>query len=609
MQITFPFDNPLEYVFNSSKIEWSANQFQLKLANNPGQDFIENFEDDTGHVVDDTLEFSGGKLQQINQRPANAVLYNNFENIGMKVSPEDINFSDGTKTGALGNNATVHDGILDFSSGGYWEGNPDNLSSIGQQGCIIVRKRFGYTGNAPTIQYIIQTSINIASRVYLVHNSDLIQCYITDEGGVTIFSLAFVWTPTNASKFYEFAVNWNATTGQARLLIDGITQDTDTGTGTINAPTLFRIGAGVDQLGAIDQVLVYDTVQHTGNYTPDWSGIQDADFLEGYDTLPEMVYTGAGTLISLDALTSSIIGNLLIALQIGRSGVWTYWNGSEWGIGDGTKDYMCTLADFASNVETLDIEGEIYGQFRIYLPISYAQGYIDELTASLTAQIYPIDNPKLIANATFRSDQLLDLLQTTIESGNNVVKMNFIKDDTPIWYNSVSGEIEESDGTYAQSNIASELIAILPILSDTDATWGVQWYFHSEDGTVTSIIQESTITYDVAGPEKEDIHYTEIWFDSSEIIDEINDDLEVVVSFPNPKAFYKGTVLVVQKEVTLLPDLDGRYKIKLIDTDNMNLRSDGFSQYYELIVKQRTGIIKFTVPESVYESNLFENLV
>ncbi len=560
--INIPFDDTT-WSFNSSDIEINSGIAQLRLQNNPNQNFTENFDNSSGHETDDTLEFSGGKLQQINQRPANAVLYNNFEATGMKVSPEDINFGDGTKTGALGNNATVHDGILDISSGGYWEGNIDNLSSVGQQGCILVRKRFGYIGSAPTTQYLIQTSTNADSRVYLVHNNGFIQCYITAQNTSNIFSMTFSWTPTNATKFYEFAVNWNATTGQARLLIDGVTQDTDTGTGTMNAPTLFRIGAGTDQLGAIDQVLVYDTVQHTSNYTPNWSGIPDADFLEGYDTLPEMVYTGAGTLISLDELNYTLSGNLLLALQIGRSGAWTYWEG-EWKTGDGTKNYMCSFVDFEANKASLDVEGEIYGQFRIYLPISYTQGYISELTASLTAQIYPTTNPTLeYIGSILSMSSLISFVETITASGSDLARFILKVNGTYVYYSAISSSWVTSDLSLPQTNSGSEITANASTLFTTNyIELGMLVILHSQDGTTTPTISNIALSYNFHAVTPADADLCTVFGYISDITDEPVEDVTITVQSKNV-ASYGDEKLVTTTTKTIDSDSDGYWSINL----------------------------------------------
>jgi len=51
IQVTYPFDNPDDYNFGST-IEWTANQLQLKLLDNPGQDFTEDFADNYEMVVE-----------------------------------------------------------------------------------------------------------------------------------------------------------------------------------------------------------------------------------------------------------------------------------------------------------------------------------------------------------------------------------------------------------------------------------------------------------------------------------------------------------------------------------------------------------------------------
>lgn len=603
VDFTEDFADDTGFTYDNTKAEFTGGLVRQKLSDIIGQSFTEDFADDTDFVYDSNLaEFSGGQVQQINKRPTDAICYNNFEDLEMKTNPEDINFGNGTKAGVLGDGAVVSEGILDFSSGGYWEGNPDNLSSMTQEGCIIVRKKFGYTGNAPSVQYLIQTSTNTISRVYLVHNTNLIQCYVSNSSGVIIFNMTFAWNPSNANKFYEFAVNWNATTGQGRILIDGVTQDTDTGTGTINAPTIFRLGANASQLGAIDQVLVYDTVQHTSNYTPNWSDIPDADYLaskvelpimtysgiqikefigitstesgtpkyilddkywsgsawvasdgsysqantlvevnanigsltptgatlnidvvfdisysqssvdnlqinytgnvyvETSVILPEMEHTGDGTIKLFNSLTSTYVGSPRILLEIGRSGDKLYWNGSAWVTSDETYDQATDPVTFNTNCSTLDVDGENYGQFTIVFPDSNTLSAYDTLTANMNVDIgYLTTNPTILTNTSFKSDGLVNFIETAIKNGSDQIKYTLLKDSTEYWNN--TGTWETSDGTYSQSNLASEILTYI----DDFLTEGygynikVKAFLHSDDGTSTPYLDNILISYNFSG--------------------------------------------------------------------------------------------------------------
>jgi hypothetical protein len=58
-----------DFTYDSDYIEYDDG-FKLKLQDNPGQNFTEDFADDTDFTYDsDYVEFSGGQMQQKDQTP------------------------------------------------------------------------------------------------------------------------------------------------------------------------------------------------------------------------------------------------------------------------------------------------------------------------------------------------------------------------------------------------------------------------------------------------------------------------------------------------------------------------------------------------------------
>ena len=183
----FPFIDISNYIVNVDEMNIVDNKMKLTLQQND-IDFTQDSAD-VETYDSDLAEITGGKFQQKSKRPSNAVFYASFLN------GKNASWGNGILTGTLGGNATVHDGYLD-SLDGYEEFPVDNFSDVINSGCIQARISFNYTGNAPSIQYIFQTSPNTVARVYLAHNTNLIQCYITDTSGTIIYNMTFVWTPT-----------------------------------------------------------------------------------------------------------------------------------------------------------------------------------------------------------------------------------------------------------------------------------------------------------------------------------------------------------------------------------------------------------------------------
>lgn len=218
-------------------------------------------------VIDDPLKVeidptNGGRLKKY------AEFFSNF-NVN-----ENAVFGVGNPTGTLGGNAVVSGGELDLTGGNaYCEYNPNNLVNLIGEGCVRVRWKPDYTGNAPAVQEICQTSTNTSNRVHIRHNSNFFQCNIFNSSGSLIFNMSFGWTPSTI-KYYEIELNFDCIGGNARVFIDGQLEDSDTGTGTRTGNTLFRLGASGGMNSYIDGIIIFDSVQHTSNYSPtDWTEI------------------------------------------------------------------------------------------------------------------------------------------------------------------------------------------------------------------------------------------------------------------------------------------------------------------------------------------------
>lgn len=507
-QLAKTYNQETDFTFDSNLFEWITDKLQLKLEDVSGQDFPEDFTDDTGHTYDPTLEFSGGLLQQINQRPTNALCFNNFKDLDSKINPQDFNWGDGVLTGTLNGGATILSDTLvtDGFDGKYASYPALNNTGASQTGWVEIDFAPQYSGAPASNNFIYSENGSLNSLIELAHlTTGSILVTIYDSSASPIINGTIVAFSPVAGTRYTIALGYNVTTGDTRLFIDGVqVGSTQTATGTRDQSQIANIYLGKNQglTGLNDNiyynVIRYDTVQHTSNYTPDWSSIPDADYLEGYDTLPEMAYTGAGALVSFDALTYTFTGDLLIALQIGQSGVWTYWNGSAWVTGNGTKDFMCSFTDFSSNVATLDIEGEIYGQFKIYFPITDVQGNIDLITASLTTQRYPLTNPSFVLSEDLTAEELLTASFTYAESGSDLVKGIVSQNSTSKYWNGTAWVT--SDGTYSQSSLLSEITTNLATLNDgVINTYNLSLFLHSEDGSTTPSFSSISFTYNYSG--------------------------------------------------------------------------------------------------------------
>lgn len=570
---TYNFETGTGLNFDSDLIE-VLDGIRLKLQDNPGQDFVEDFADDTGFTYDsDLAEFSGGQLQQKNKRPADAILYASFN------TDEDADWTDvGTGVGTLYNGATVHDGKLDltgYASNRYLSINAYNTSHNSQKGCMRCLFTPNFSGNPTYDQYIMQWrdgGLENNIQVYITP-SGFIRVWIRDGVGGTIVASTTNWGTVNftAGQPYEIELNWDCDAGEHRLFINGIQQgSTQSGTGTRDGRIdQFDFGVYYNNLGqpnfSISKFIYFNAVQHTANYTPDWSDIYEYDYVENNVILPEMEYTGAGALVTFDSFTTTEGGSPRFSLQIGRSGNYLYWNGSAWAISDGTYSQANDKTTFNANLASLDIEGEIYGQFKIHFNNSFTQSSVDELTASLTAQIYPLTNPSAYISDATSLEELLDFLLTITKTGSDEVKIILYKGSTAYYHNGADWVV--SDETYSQSNTLTEVQTNKAAFTTTQINMYVRLFLHSETGLTSPEVDSLEIIYDFAGV-IDTIHKTIVY--GYQLDADGNADITDIVAYLNLDLVeYKNVTQITGDNISATPRSDGYWEMELVDTDNM----------------------------------------
>ena len=598
---TFPFTTPSNYTFDTDKVEITGGKAQLKLINNPGNDFQEDFANDTDFTYDsDLAEFSGGQVQQKNKRPANGILYAPFSSDGDAAWTEI-----GTGVGTLSDGATVHDGLLDLT--GYVANRrlsieAYNTSHNSQKGCMRCRFKPNYSGAPSQLQYIMQwRDGGLENNIQVLQNtSRFMQAWIRDGDGNNILATAsFGVVDFVADQIYEIEFNWDCDTGEHRMFIDGVQQGaTQSGTGTRDSRVdQFDFGVYYNNVGQPDfsilDFIYFDDVQHTTDYTPDWSDIYEYDYVESEVVLPEMEYTGAGTLIAVTAFTTSFGGFPRLTLEIGRSGEELYWNGSAWAVSNETYAQATDPATFAANIASLPVNGEIYGQFKIYFTNSFSQSSFADLLITLTAQIYPIDNPTVEINSKWYLDDLEAFTETATKSGNDEIKYILKKGSTWYWFN--VGTLEESDGTYSQANTAAEIETYKASLTSSKVYFGVKAFLHSNDGSTTPDIDSLVIQYSYAGDVPDSINTCVVW--GTKLDNEGNaDQTPFKVYHYNNFILYKDSTILERNIITVTPDASGYWDVELVENENMN-GSQGYvfqwnkhTKHYKVVPNEESAI-------------------
>lgn len=358
-------------------------------------EFIQDFSSSTGFTYDPTkAEFVGGVVRQVANLPAGATLYASY------TSSIDANWGGGTLTGTATGGAAVSGGQLDLDGENlkYVTYSAVNNADSLQVGCVRFKITPNWSGNPTTNKVFFcvrQSSGNPSYNLVGVRQMSTGWTYVdiyNNVGAVIWIGAVGKWVPV-AGVEYEFELNFDITTGATRLFIDG-TQfgSTITATGT-RSGAVNDLLIGTDRTAAylsdfkINDFLVFDSVQHTTNYTPDWSGIPESAYQASTVTLPEMEHTDPGTIQTITDFTTVESGSPRYTVQIGQSGDYLYWTGSAWAVSSGTYAQATDAATFNSNASTLPVASNTYLQFKINFDDSGTQAEVDTLTATYAVEV------------------------------------------------------------------------------------------------------------------------------------------------------------------------------------------------------------------------------
>lgn len=574
-ELNIPLNDSDNITFDSDKVQVVATGTKLKLINNSGQNFVEDFASDSGFIYDSAkAEFVGGQVQQKDQQPVASRSWVTYEN-GI-----DLNFGGGVKTGTAVGGAVVVGSKLDLKGGTLKYVNYDAVLNADSQqsGAIKLKYTPNYSGtpSARSIFGISKAYNDPANRLQLSHILGQLQIVITDSVNTSIVIANLgAWSPT-AGVTYEIELNWNIQPGfgVTKLYVDG-TQfgATQTGTGVRDA-NIDWFSVGTDYGGTInpdceiEDFIVFSSPRHTSNYTPGYT-LEEAKYLASSVVLPEMVYTGVGTLISFDAFLTTQGVTPKYTLQIARSGNYLYWDGAAWITSDNTYSQANSFATFAANVATLPVEGQIYGQFKILFDNSDNQSYVSSLTASLTAQIYPVDNPKVDINTPLYNEGILSFITTLIVTGTDDIRWILSKGNTYYYWNGTAWVY--SNGTYNQSTTSADVTANISTFNSTEENilTSISFFLHSNDGSTTPENQKLFLLYNFFGGEVDTPNQCEVFgyiFDDDSLPVE---GVTITITTLRTTGVYDGESVVCLGTKTTITDIDGYWDINLTETDNM----------------------------------------
>lgn len=317
--------------------------------------YLYNLLTDSEYDYDDTLiDISGGTPKLIyREPPANATFYASY------IADINGSWGNGILAGTAYGGASVSNGKLNLKNGTiqYIEYNADQNSDSQQTGCIRFKVIPNYTGSPVTQQVFIdifQTDGIYRNRISIYHGTGgNLWIRIRDQNSTTKVNQGYTWSPI-ANTEYEIELNWDGTIGATRLFIDGV-QLGPTNTTTFirnDLIGLMRIGANYNLSEQnpdfeINDMLIYSIVQHTANYTPDWSNIKTL-----YTTSNPYIDTLIGIYNQgLESISAVIEKTGLddVPFILKKDDTFYYWDGSQWTESNGTYSQSSTLTNINTN--------------------------------------------------------------------------------------------------------------------------------------------------------------------------------------------------------------------------------------------------------------------
>ncbi len=488
--ISYPFSNAANYQY-SSDIAVSAGATELSLVDNTNQTFVQDFSNDTGFTYNSSLtEFNAGTIRQIDQT-GSALCGASF---GSTINLES--WAPGTVTGVATGNSQITNNRLDLTPDGvdYVRFTGSSNFGVGNTGCVRVKFTPNWSGTPSSHKIFLHIGVGTSN----VNNITLLQSStgqgsltITDSTGAPIVTVALGLFVPVAGTTYEVEVNWDVTAGETRAFVNGVqfgTTQTDTGSRTNTADTML---IGTDRTlsytsnSYVEDVAIYDTVQHTANYTPGYT-VPTKRYSADTVYLPQESYTGLGTVQGFTNFVST--GSTDTPRYTLNS---LYYNGTDWVASAGTYDTANIEADTAANITSLPSSDTL--NIVLYFTNSDVQGSLTALTTTYTGQLYAQNNPTIMPTSTFGADGISIFTSTVTAGGTDAVTFVVDVDGTYMYW---SGAAWATSTGYSQSNTSSDINTNIGTLLSSGSIIRPVAYLHSADGSSTPNLDNISITYD-----------------------------------------------------------------------------------------------------------------
>lgn len=571
--VQYDFDSPGSFTFDAAKIGFSGGKAVLNLIPFPAQAYDQDFSSATGFTYDAAkAEFVAGAVQQKDQTPAGSLLgatYTTTRNASWFKSGGNVTATLLGTPGLTGGELIC---ATNASTGVYYQ--DALIGALGTVGTIRVKYKPSYTGAPPqnTNIFSLVNPSNNNDRILLTHSpsGNTVRVTVSNNVGTavhTAVAIGAAWNPT-AGQIYEIEMGWNSVSGGIYLFINGVLHGNLATTWTRGtSATRFNVGATANTYNICNadyaDALVFTTLQHTTTYTPSVVPVPETIYAATNVILPDFVYAGIGTIVSIDAFATSQSGTPRFI----SNGYW--YDGADWVVSNGTYAQANTVATVIANIATLDVDGELDFTFTVAFTNSNTISLVSNLSGTYSGQIYPTDNPSIKPSTPLTIDQVTQLVLTAAAAGSDGVAMQTQVGST-LYYFDGADWLVATAGDFAQTNDVATIFANIDALPGIEG--GIYYtpviLLHSDDGTTTPDLTSLIVTYSAHGEAPTIPNHCNVF---GYIIDEMG--------FPVVNATVTATLLatrldqgytIAESVFTYKTKADGYFEFDLLETETAN---------------------------------------
>lgn len=310
------------------------------------------------------IEVTGGVAQLIDVFPGTFYASYNVD--------VDGDEGDGVLTGTAVGGASVSGGKLDLKGETKQHVHYDATDNAdhAQQGAVRFKLTPNYNGKPGSWQaffVICKADSDIKNRIEMRHSPSAgqLQFRINDQNGSSIgtFTLAN-WLP-NGGQEYEMEFNYDFDGNASRLFIDGVQHGSTMATlGVRNASEIDFLAVGRDYNDnetanfEVADFAVFDSVQHTSDYTPLGSPPWDNYPTDNPTIVPTSGFVFTTAINSFTETATKPSGTAIQYHVSDDNGTtWYYWTGAAWAVTDDTFAQSNDAATINTNISSLASSG------------------------------------------------------------------------------------------------------------------------------------------------------------------------------------------------------------------------------------------------------------